>query len=119
MDNLVVLSHSAELINKPSCERAAGKGTAFVVHRTNLFNAIAHDVVTLAAVGQHLIVEIASQHVDVPIVEADGVGRPAKLEFVDQLQSVGLEVEFVDVGRLLFWGICVCSSDQVEVPVGD
>jgi hypothetical protein len=55
------------------------------MHWTNLLNPIAYYIVALAAIGQHLIIQIASQHVDVTIVEADGVRGPSKLELVDKL----------------------------------
>ena len=76
MDDFVVVADPSELVDVPPSEGTASKGTAGIEHRPDLLHLVAHDIVPLAAVGEVLVVEVPSQHVDEPVVEADRVGGP-------------------------------------------
>ena len=77
MDNFIVFAKSAELVDVTAWEGATGEGTWRVVHGSQLLDSVANDVVSLAAVGKILVIQIATEHIDVSIIEADWVGRTA------------------------------------------
>lgn len=71
MDDLVVFADSSELVDIPPCEGAACERTAFSVHRSDLLDSVAHDVVALAAVCKDLVIEVPPQDIDVAVVETN------------------------------------------------
>lgn len=97
MDDIVVVAGSPELVDVSPCEGTASKGTTLIQHRSNLLCPVGHDVIAFASVGQHLLVQVTSQHVDVAVVEADRVRGTTEFEFRDKRQAVSLEIELVDV----------------------
>lgn len=84
MDDLIVLAHTSELIDKPTCEGTAGKRAAFIVHWTYFFDSIAHNVVSFTTIGQDLVVQIAPQNIHVSVVKTNRVRRPSELQLVHQ-----------------------------------
>ena len=115
MDDLVVFSDSSELVDVPASERAASKRAALIEHRPDLFYFVGHYIVPFTAIGEDLIVEVASQDIDVSVVEADGVGRTSKFNFIDEDESVVLEIKFIDIWRLLLGVVSICSTYEEQV----
>jgi hypothetical protein len=84
VNDVVVVPDSSELVDVPTCKRAAGKGTTFIQHGSDLFDSIGYDIVPFTAIGKHLIVEVASQYVYVSVVETYRVRRSPEFQLVDQ-----------------------------------
>jgi hypothetical protein len=57
VNDFVVLADSSELIDIPSSKRATGEGTGFVSHWPDFFNFIVCNVIALAAIRWHLVIE--------------------------------------------------------------
>lgn len=93
----VILHDAAELVDVAAIEGAAGEGASFIVHGLDLLNFVVEDVVTLAPVGDDLVVEEAAQNIDILAVEADGVRRPAVLHAGAVGECVVLKIVLVDL----------------------
>lgn len=71
--NGVIVADAADLVNVAAVEGAAGKGASLIDHGLNFLNLIADDVISLAPISDYLVIKDSSQHVDILIIEADGM----------------------------------------------
>jgi hypothetical protein len=71
--NFAIVSDSTEFVDVPSSEGAASEGARLVEHGPYLLHFVVHNVVSFASIGQVLMVEVTTQHVNIAVVEADAM----------------------------------------------